>query len=186
MTVTIFSTISARLPGQLPASDRHPRVPQSPICHPHWVHVSTYLGTYRLDYVQCTVRAARYLHTYLHMHITYIYYIFTFPARRLRPTLPPSLIRASKFLPPHKSSSLDTAHIGFVFTRGLSTMASNAPSLSKYVTLVSSDGFEFVVLREAVLVSSAIKGMLDPKSECPKKSTANHTESPRTVCRSHI
>lgn len=47
-------------------------------------------------------------------------------------------------------------------------MASNAPALSKYVTLVSSDGFEFVVLREAVLASSAIKGMLDPKSECSK------------------
>ncbi|KAI1411232.1 POZ domain-containing protein [Hypoxylon sp. FL1857] len=35
---------------------------------------------------------------------------------------------------------------------------------TKYVTLVSSDGFEFVVLREAALVSPAIKGMLDPKS----------------------
>ncbi|GAP83903.1 putative Skp1 family protein [Rosellinia necatrix] len=44
-------------------------------------------------------------------------------------------------------------------------MASHAPELSKYVTLVSSDGFEFVVLREAVLISSVIKGMLDPKSQ---------------------
>ncbi|KAH6851149.1 BTB/POZ protein [Chaetomium sp. MPI-CAGE-AT-0009] len=31
---------------------------------------------------------------------------------------------------------------------------------SKYITLVSSDGFEFVVLREAALVSPTIKGML--------------------------
>ncbi|KXX82274.1 Elongin-C [Madurella mycetomatis] len=31
---------------------------------------------------------------------------------------------------------------------------------SEYVTLVSSDGFEFVVLREATLVSPTIKGML--------------------------
>jgi len=37
--------------------------------------------------------------------------------------------------------------------------------LSKYVTLVSNDGFEFVVLREAACVSGAIKKMLDPKSE---------------------
>jgi hypothetical protein len=43
---------------------------------------------------------------------------------------------------------------------------SDASGQSKYVTLISSDGFEFVVLREAVLVSSTIKGMLDPKSEC--------------------
>ncbi|KAK7417687.1 elongin C [Neonectria magnoliae] len=32
---------------------------------------------------------------------------------------------------------------------------------SKYITLVSADGFEFVVLREAALVSPIIKGMLD-------------------------
>ena len=36
---------------------------------------------------------------------------------------------------------------------------------TKYVTLVSSDGFEFVVLREAACISGAIKRMLDPKSE---------------------
>jgi hypothetical protein len=35
---------------------------------------------------------------------------------------------------------------------------------SKYVTLISGDGFEFVVLRDAVLVSPIIKGMLDPRS----------------------
>jgi len=46
------------------------------------------------------------------------------------------------------------------------TMAtSNEGGLSKYVTLVSSDGFEFVVLREAACKSGAIKRMLDPKSE---------------------
>ncbi|KAK0109777.1 hypothetical protein ONS95_002453 [Cadophora gregata] len=37
-------------------------------------------------------------------------------------------------------------------------------ALSKYVTLISSDGFEFVVLREAACISGAIKKMLDPKS----------------------
>jgi hypothetical protein len=31
---------------------------------------------------------------------------------------------------------------------------------SKYITLVSGEGFEFVVLREAALVSPTIKGML--------------------------
>ncbi|KAL6871232.1 POZ domain-containing protein [Trichoderma novae-zelandiae] len=36
---------------------------------------------------------------------------------------------------------------------------------SKYVTLVSGDGFEFVVLREAAMVSPIIKGMLDPRSQ---------------------
>lgn len=35
---------------------------------------------------------------------------------------------------------------------------------SKYITLVSADGFEFVVLREAAMVSPIIKGMLDVRS----------------------
>ncbi|EGX93396.1 transcriptional elongation regulator (Elongin C), putative [Cordyceps militaris CM01] len=34
---------------------------------------------------------------------------------------------------------------------------------SKYVTLVSGDGFEFVVLREATMISPIIKGMLEPR-----------------------
>ncbi|KAK8087387.1 hypothetical protein PG994_002361 [Apiospora phragmitis] len=37
--------------------------------------------------------------------------------------------------------------------------------ISKYVTLISNDGFEFVVLREAVLISPMIKSMIDSKSE---------------------
>ncbi|TAQ89342.1 hypothetical protein B7494_g2311 [Chlorociboria aeruginascens] len=44
-------------------------------------------------------------------------------------------------------------------------MTSQNESVSKYVTLVSSDGFEFVVLREAACISGAIKRMLDPKSQ---------------------
>ncbi|RYO91386.1 hypothetical protein DL766_002170 [Monosporascus sp. MC13-8B] len=36
---------------------------------------------------------------------------------------------------------------------------------SRYITLVSSDGFEFVVLRQAAFISPAIKKMLDPKSQ---------------------
>jgi transcription elongation factor B subunit 1 len=43
-------------------------------------------------------------------------------------------------------------------------MADKTQGLSKYVTLVSCDGFEFVVLREAACKSGAIK-RLDPKSE---------------------
>ncbi|KAJ6439667.1 methyltransferase domain-containing protein [Purpureocillium lavendulum] len=43
-------------------------------------------------------------------------------------------------------------------------MQAQAPP-SKYVTLVSADGFEFVVLREATLVSPILKGMLDPRSQ---------------------
>jgi len=44
-------------------------------------------------------------------------------------------------------------------------MATDNQSLSKYVTLISSDGFEFVVLREAACISGAIKRMLDPQSK---------------------
>lgn len=36
--------------------------------------------------------------------------------------------------------------------------------VEKYITLVSGDGFEFVVLREAALRSKVIKSMLDPRS----------------------
>ncbi|KAL8947859.1 MAG: hypothetical protein Q9222_005897, partial [Ikaeria aurantiellina] len=35
---------------------------------------------------------------------------------------------------------------------------------SEYVTLISNDGFEFVVLREAANVAGTIRKMLDPKS----------------------
>lgn len=35
---------------------------------------------------------------------------------------------------------------------------------TKYITLVSAEGFEFVVLRDAALVSPIIKGMLDVRS----------------------
>ena len=46
------------------------------------------------------------------------------------------------------------------------TMATSSEKpLSKYVTLISSDGFEFVVLREAACKSGTIKKMLNPKSE---------------------
>ncbi|KAI0424972.1 BTB/POZ protein [Xylaria sp. FL1042] len=50
-------------------------------------------------------------------------------------------------------------------------MASDAPGSSKYVTLASGDGYEFVVLREAVMISAAIKGMLDPKSQFTESRT---------------
>ncbi|KAI1765206.1 POZ domain-containing protein [Hypoxylon sp. FL1150] len=50
-------------------------------------------------------------------------------------------------------------------------MASQNGTLGKYVTLVSSDGFEFVVLREATFISPAIKGMLDPKSQFSESRT---------------
>lgn len=34
---------------------------------------------------------------------------------------------------------------------------------SKYVTLVSNDRFEFVVMKEAACISPVIKSMLDPR-----------------------
>ncbi|KAH9893879.1 Skp1 family protein [Xylariomycetidae sp. FL2044] len=43
-------------------------------------------------------------------------------------------------------------------------MASNGSAPSKYITLVSSDGFEFVVLRKAAFISPVIKSMLDPRA----------------------
>ncbi|KAF7891906.1 hypothetical protein EAF00_008208 [Botryotinia globosa] len=43
-------------------------------------------------------------------------------------------------------------------------MATAQQGQSKYVTLVSCDGFEYVVLREAACTSVAIKKMLDPSS----------------------
>lgn len=54
-------------------------------------------------------------------------------------------------------------------------MTSDTPEPSKYVTLVSSDGFEFVVLRQAVQISSVIKGMLDPKSQFAESRTTRAT-----------
>ncbi|KFY85663.1 hypothetical protein V500_08230 [Pseudogymnoascus sp. VKM F-4518 (FW-2643)] len=41
---------------------------------------------------------------------------------------------------------------------------SSDQQVSRWVTLVSYDGFEFVVLREAACISGAIRRMLDPKS----------------------
>ena len=49
-----------------------------------------------------------------------------------------------------------------------------AASPSPYVTLISSDGFEFIVSRDAACVAGTIKKMLDPQS-------AWHTDSPRLV-----
>lgn len=46
----------------------------------------------------------------------------------------------------------------------MSSNSSSASSSSDYVTLVSSDGFEFHVLRSCAVISGAIKRMLDPSS----------------------
>ncbi|KAI5863579.1 Skp1 family protein [Durotheca rogersii] len=46
-----------------------------------------------------------------------------------------------------------------------SASSASGSEQSKYVTLVSSDGFEFVVLLQATLVSPVIRGMLDPQSQ---------------------
>ncbi len=35
---------------------------------------------------------------------------------------------------------------------------------SKYITLVSMEGYEFVIMREAAMISPFIRRMLDPKS----------------------
>ena len=47
----------------------------------------------------------------------------------------------------------------------LSLAMADSKAPSKYITLVAADGFEFVVLRDAAMVSPVIKGMLDVRSE---------------------
>lgn len=46
--------------------------------------------------------------------------------------------------------------------KGKEIDTANGAGQSKYVTLISRDGFEFVVLREAAVLSGAIRRMLDP------------------------
>jgi hypothetical protein len=55
-------------------------------------------------------------------------------------------------------------------------MANQEPS--EYVTLVSHDGFKFIVLRECANVSGALRRMLDPRSELvvPQRSTDQDTD----------
>lgn len=48
----------------------------------------------------------------------------------------------------------------------LDTRAFEMETPSKYITLVSGDNYEFVVLREAAYISPAIKSMLNTQSEC--------------------
>ncbi|KAH0541287.1 hypothetical protein FGG08_004211 [Glutinoglossum americanum] len=43
-------------------------------------------------------------------------------------------------------------------------MADEAQNVSEYVTLISNDGYKFVVKRSAACVSGALRRMLDPKS----------------------
>ncbi|KAL8976082.1 MAG: hypothetical protein Q9177_006920, partial [Variospora cf. flavescens] len=41
-------------------------------------------------------------------------------------------------------------------------MTTNATPLSEYITLISNDGFEFIIKRDAANVAGTIKKMLDP------------------------
>ncbi|KAL8730530.1 MAG: hypothetical protein Q9166_003980 [cf. Caloplaca sp. 2 TL-2023] len=38
-------------------------------------------------------------------------------------------------------------------------------TLPNYITLISNDGFEFIILREAACVAGTIRKMLDPTSK---------------------
>ncbi|CEL09461.1 Putative Elongin-C [Aspergillus calidoustus] len=44
-------------------------------------------------------------------------------------------------------------------------MSSSGPAQSEYVTLVSGDGFEFIIPRSAACVSGTIRRMLDPSTK---------------------
>ncbi|KAI9373006.1 BTB/POZ protein [Aspergillus egyptiacus] len=44
-------------------------------------------------------------------------------------------------------------------------MSSSNPPLPEYVTLVSGDGFEFIIPRSTACVSGTIRRMLDPSSK---------------------
>lgn len=45
------------------------------------------------------------------------------------------------------------------------TMSSSPPTPSEYVTLVSGDGFEFIIPRSTACVSGTIRRMLEPASQ---------------------
>lgn len=53
-------------------------------------------------------------------------------------------------LPPHKKSV---------------NVEMPSADLSTYITLISSDGFEFIIRRETANVAKVLKKMLDPQSE---------------------
>lgn len=42
---------------------------------------------------------------------------------------------------------------------------------TRYITLISNDGFEFILTRDAACVAGTIKKMLDPQSAPPLPST---------------
>ncbi|KAL8706487.1 MAG: hypothetical protein Q9201_000472 [Fulgogasparrea decipioides] len=46
---------------------------------------------------------------------------------------------------------------------------------SEYVTLISNDGFEFIILREAAYVADTIRKMLDPTSNFAEAVTGRCT-----------
>ena len=48
---------------------------------------------------------------------------------------------------------------------------------SEYVTLISSDGYSFIVQRSSACISGAIKRMLDPSCMLQKYHTHNHLPS---------
>ncbi|KAI4233982.1 MAG: hypothetical protein L6R40_006908 [Gallowayella cf. fulva] len=41
--------------------------------------------------------------------------------------------------------------------------------LSEYVTLISNDDFEFIILREAACIAGTVRKMLDPETDCMRK-----------------
>lgn len=52
-----------------------------------------------------------------------------------------------------------------------------APEASPFVTLVSSDGFEFHIRRSAACISGTLKRMLDVQSELSTSLRRGHTDS---------
>lgn len=54
-----------------------------------------------------------------------------------------------------------------------------ASTPSPYVTLISSDGYEFIISRDAACVAGTIKKMLDPQSQ-------SNTQFIRAVASRHI
>ncbi|KAL9017071.1 MAG: hypothetical protein Q9185_005582 [Variospora sp. 1 TL-2023] len=50
-------------------------------------------------------------------------------------------------------------------------MTTNVTPLSEYITLISNDGFEFIIKRDAANVAGTIKKMLDPTIQVGLSST---------------
>lgn len=92
-------------------------------------------------------------------------HFFPFQSSSPRPTLSPSISSSHQPPPPTPLPPTNIPPLPFP----LPPTAPKPPTMppptpSPYVTLISSDGFEFIVSRDAAYVAGTIRKMLDPTS----------------------